>query len=203
MIRAVFFDLDGVLTPHKTGGFTTCKYISEKLKLDFDKVTACYKSLNKKLNTGKERFDGFVEKFCKCLGQELDIKVFDDAFESTPLNYAVFEIAKKLKKNYKIGIITENNTKRIRIVSKKFGLDSLFDTILVSEEIGVEKESQELFEFALNALGIKAEESIFIDNQEKNLVIPKQMGFRTIFFDDEKNDSKALVLELQKSGVKI
>jgi putative hydrolase of the HAD superfamily len=35
---------------------------------------------------------------------------------------------------------------------------------------------------------LESGECVFIDNTAQNLVVPRQMGFRTVYFDDEKRD---------------
>jgi len=38
MIRAIFFDLDGVLTTDKTGTITTSKFFEKKLSIPYDEI---------------------------------------------------------------------------------------------------------------------------------------------------------------------
>jgi len=45
---------------------------------------------------------------------------------------------------------------------------------------------------------VSASECVFIDNTEKNLVVPKQMGMATILFDDENRDFELFVRILEK-----
>jgi len=49
--------------------------------------------------------------------------------------------------------------------------------------------------------GVSAEESVFIDNSNDNLVAPSALGFKTIFHDDEKNDIEALLRNFKTLGV--
>lgn len=45
---------------------------------------------------------------------------------------------------------------------------------------------------------VNADECILIDNQEKNLIIPKSMGMNVIYFDHEKRSYEKLIEELKK-----
>lgn len=47
-------------------------------------------------------------------------------------------------------------------------------------------------EEALKQSGLKAEECVFIDNSVSNLDKPSEMGFTTIYFDDDKRDYSRL-----------
>lgn len=203
MIKAVFFDYDGVLTPDKTGTYTTCKYIHRVTGIDIDKLEQCYRQFNKVLNTGKKTHQDIWSQFCECIGQILDIQILQDAFDSTPLNEAVLQLASRIGDKYKIGIITDNKKDRIVAVRKKYGLDNIFDSIIVSADIGCGKDDERIFYQAAESVGIKPEECVFIDNQSKNLVVPARMGYKTIFYDHERNDVSALIKELQGFGVDI
>lgn len=44
------------------------------------------------------------------------------------------------------------------------------------------------------------QESVFIDNTAPNLEVPARMGFRTIYFDDEKRDLAELKRVLEEKG---
>ena len=203
MIKAIFFDYDGVLTPDKTGTYTTCKYISKVTGIDIDKLSQCYRQFNEVLNTGKKTHKDIWLQFCECIGQSLDIQIIQYAFDSTPLNESVYNLAVSLKEKYKVGIITYNKKDRLVALTKKYEMDKVFDSIIVSADVGSGKEDDKIFYAATNSIGVKPEECVFIDNHKKNLIIPAQMGFKTIFYDLEKNDVQLLKKELQDLGVDV
>lgn len=41
-------------------------------------------------------------------------------------------------------------------------------------------------------------ECVFIDNTEGNLVVPKQMGMSTIFYNDDNRDYDLFIKDLEK-----
>lgn len=80
----------------------------------------------------------------------------------------------------------------------------LFDPIVVSAEVGSDKTGTAIFERALGHLGVKPNESVFIDNSEDNLVAANALGMNTIHFNDQTNDLEALVRALvEQYGVRI
>lgn len=203
MIKAVFFDYDGVLTPDKTGTYTTCKYIHGVTGIDINKLEQCYRQFNKVLNTGQKTHQDIWSQFCDCIGQSLGIRILQDAFDSTPSNEAVLQLASRMGNKYKIGIITDNKKDRIVAVRKKSGLDNIFDSIIVSADVGCGKDDERIFYQAAESVEVRPEECVFIDNQRKNLVVPVRIGYKTIFYDHERNDVSALIKELQGFGVDI
>jgi putative hydrolase of the HAD superfamily len=68
---------------------------------------------------------------------------------------------------------------RIRL----FGLTTIFDTFIASAWIGVRKPIPVFYERALAITAARAENSIFIDDREENLVPARALGFRTIRYE--------------------
>jgi len=68
------------------------------------------------------------------------------------------------------------------------GWRNLFDVVAVSAEVGSTKKYSEIFLHALQELSMRPEECVFIDNDEENLVAPRELGLTVMFFDHEMND---------------
>src|SRR4051812_4026018 len=113
MIKAVFFDYDGVLTTDKTGSLTTTRYLSRVTGIGLPAVKAAFGRFNKELTLGKTTHAEIWPELCGALGQEITISLLYEAFESTPMNSKVFSLARQLKKNHAVGIITDNKKDRI------------------------------------------------------------------------------------------
>jgi HAD superfamily hydrolase (TIGR01549 family) len=201
LIKAVFVDYDGVLTTDKTGSLTTSRYLSQATGIPFSAIKAAFSRYHKDLTLGKKTHSQIWHEVCSALGQELSIGLLNEAFESTPMNAAMFSLAHRLKENYSVGIITDNKKDRIDHLKQHQDLESLFSPIVVSAEVGANKESTKIFLHALHCTGMSAEESVFVDNCKDNLVAPTALGIKTIFHDDEKNDIEALLRNLKTLGV--
>ena len=203
MIKAAFFDYDGVLTTDKTGSQTTTRYISQVTGLELPAVKAAFSRYNKDLTLGRTTHAQIWPELCTTLGQELSIGLLHKAFESTPMNSGVFSLARRLKQSHSVGIITDNKKDRMDHLKQIQGLASIFDPIVVSAEVGADKGSAEIFLHALRHAGVSPEEAVFIDNNRDNLVAPRGLGMKTIFHDDEKNDIDALLKNLKTLGVSV
>ena len=201
MIKAVYFDYDGVLTTDKTGSLTTNRYLSHATGVEFSRVEAAFSRYNKDLTLGKTTHSQIWHEVCSVLGLELSISLLYAAFESTPVNAGMFSLARRLSGNYSLGIITDNKKDRIDHLKKHQDLESLFSPIVVSSEIGADKKSSEIFLYAVNCTHARPEESVFIDNNRGNLIAASALGIETIFHDDEKNDIEALIGTLKALGV--
>ena len=55
----------------------------------------------------------------------------------------------------------------------------LFDDVVISAEVGCRKPDPEIFQLALTRLGVRAEETLFIDDFAHNVAAARELGFRT------------------------
>ena len=69
--------------------------------------------------------------------------------------------------------------------------------VVFSFEVGYRKPEKEIFMIALEKLKLKPEECIFIDDREKFLQTPRELGFKVILF---KNYTQ-FVKDLKERGV--
>lgn len=204
MITTIFFDLDGVLTTKNNGSLTTCEYISAQTGIPLEKVLSSFRGeFSKQVSLGQRTDEDFWPSFCSSVGESLAFSLLDAAYKSTPKNEQMFALCEKLKQSYKIGLITDNGEKRIEVLSAMWDLKNLFSTITTSCQVGVFKDDEKIFQQALASIQSVPEECIFIDNGEKNLIVPAQMGFKTYYFDETKNDIESLITELRNWGVEI
>lgn len=199
-VKAVFFDFDGVLTTDRTGSITTTRYISQATGIALSAVKSAFARHNADLTLGRRTHAQVWPQVCADLGRSMGIDVLNDAFASTPLNEPMFKLARALRRVHKVGIITDNKIDRIDWLRRQHNLDDMFDPLVVSAEVGSGKGGQEIFLAALRSAGVKASETVFIDNNKDNLVVPGALGMKTYFHDDETNDVEALVRKLQEFG---
>ena len=199
-IKAVLFDFDGVLTTDKTGSLTTTRYLSECTGIALSQVQSVFRKFNGDLTLGRTTHEQVWGSICAELGQQLSIDLLKAAFESTPMSARMLRLAKELRSRYSVGIITDNKKDRIDHLKKLHSLSSVFDLIAVSAEVGVGKDDPKIFLGVLGQLGASPDECIFIDNSQKNLIAPGSLGIKTIYFDDEKQDFKALLAALRAHG---
>ena len=196
MIKAIFFDFDGVLTTDKTGSLTTARYLSERTGIGFDRIHDAFKPFNTELILGRISHEEMWSELCAKLNREIEIDLLKRAFESTPINDGMLRLAARLKQGYSVGIITDNKKDRIDHLKVHCNLASLFDPIVVSAEVGSDKRTSGIFEIALNSLGLNPAQSIFIDNNRDNLIVADALGINTIYFDDQSNDIAGLIATL-------
>lgn len=203
MIKAIFFDFDGVLTLDEHGSDTECRNLQLETGVDFQKICLCHEMYwGDKILLDTVTHEDLWDDFCACLCAKLDIAILPRVLGNVPKNENMFGLAKELKqRKYKLGIITNNDDKRMTILEQELGLQKLFDSIIVSGRVGIKKPDHDIFEKAVESLNLQPQECLFIDNTVKNLVAAKQLGFETYYHLCGKNDINALKKHLLLHGV--
>lgn len=196
MIRVVFFDYDGVLTTDRTGSLTTCRYISATSGIPLDLVQRAFATHNRELTIGSMTYSQAWPQICSELDSLLSIDLLQDAFDSTPINSHVFELARRLRPACGVGIITDNKSDRMRRLRAVQSLDDLFDPIVVSADLGCSKDSESIFRHACALAGVEPRECVFIDNTPEHAARAASIGMHALHFDDGLNDVDALARRL-------
>ena len=113
--------------------------------------------------------------------------------EQTEYFHGVPEMLLELKKSYKLGIITNYmDGPTCREVFLKLGYNDIFDSLVVSEELGYLKPAQILFETALKETGSRPENSVMVgDTFGADVVGGNLAGIKTVLVDiyDNQHDN--------------
>ena len=205
MIKAVFFDFDGVLTTDPNGTVTITRNLCVAIPgLALEKVQACYRKMRKNIEADGGSVADYWQEFCTGVGVPIMLDVLLDAMGTVPKNVPMFALAESSRDaGYGVGMITDNTCERMELLRKTMRLPELFDPIIVSAEVRAAKHdgTTKIFDLALKGAGCSAQEALFIDNKKDNLLTPEKMGMQTYWHDDTKNDVPALMQALKKYGV--
>lgn len=97
-------------------------------------------------------------------------------------NEPLIERTKELKKKYKIGMISNMGADILHDLFNDQERAELFDDMVISSDVGLIKPSWDIFELALERLGVPADETVFIDDQPANVEGAERVGMKTILF---------------------
>lgn len=90
----------------------------------------------------------------------------------------------KLKKKYKLYGLTNWSAETIPIAYKRFSFFKEFDGIVVSGEEKIIKPDKKIFHLLLDRYHLKAENSIFIDDNIHNIKAAEEIGLYAIHFEN-------------------
>jgi len=77
-------------------------------------------------------------------------------------------------------------------------LDELFDDVVDSSFVGMRKPDPRIFELALERLGVRADEAVFIDDAPGNVEGARKVGIASVLIGSDRGDVPAALDELRR-----
>ncbi|PIN78216.1 hypothetical protein COY26_01110 [Candidatus Woesearchaeota archaeon CG_4_10_14_0_2_um_filter_33_10] len=191
MIKAIIFDYGGVLSIK--GGFSSFGEIyASKLGVDPEELKRVIIDNWSKARISKMDSKMFwlnVSKFLK-----IDQKIFrKDLMEFSGFRYEVLDLIKKLKKDYKVGLLSNHIEDWLEEIIAEHKLNEVFDVITASYETKIAKPDISIFKETVKRLGVDATECIYIDDMEQNIPPAKELGMKMILFKNFEQLKKELI----------
>ncbi|MDD5163929.1 MAG: HAD family phosphatase [Candidatus ainarchaeum sp.] len=197
MIKAIIFDFGGVFTAEGS---------LRKFAKAYAKKAGCNPEKFKELvldNWFKARVNKISsESFWKNLSVFLktDAKnVRSDFIKFFGFRQDVLQFAIKLKKNYKLGLLSNHIEDWLEEIIKKRKMRKVFDVILTSYESRLAKPDIAIFKEIVKKLKISPNDCVYIDDMEKNILPAKMLGMNPILF----KNLNQLKKELVSAGIRI
>ena len=177
MYKAILWDNDGVLVETEKWYFEATKRVMQEegynLTLDVYRKTFLKSNsgawhLLKDCNKNKE----YIRKLRKrrnliysSLLQTKDIYI-----------QGLSEILDKLKKKYKMGIVTSSRKEHFDIIHKRSNILKYFDFVITSDDFSHSKPSPEPYLIGINSAGYKASSCFAIEDSERGVISAKKAG---------------------------
>lgn len=99
----------------------------------------------------------------------------------------MINIINSIKTKVKVAIITNGSTQRQKAKIINAGLNSCFEVIIISEEVGLRKPDKRIFELALKRLNVQPESAFFVgDNIELDIGGCQNANIKGIWFNPHK-----------------
>jgi putative hydrolase of the HAD superfamily len=94
------------------------------------------------------------------------------------------EVVAALGRTHRLGIVTNfDHAPTVHDVLARDGLSGLFEVVVISGEVGWRKPHRMLFDAALERLGVRADEALFVgDNFELDVVGATQAGLAAAWY---------------------
>lgn len=197
-IKAVIFDVGGVLI--RTQDQSGRRYWEERLGLPPGGAEAIV--LNSPMGYRAQRGEITTAELWAWVNDHLnlgtDLPAFrHDFWQGDALDHELLALIRELRPKYQLAIISNANDTLLDTL-EAFGLATEFDLIVGSAYEGIMKPDRAIFDRALNLLGCKPSESIFVDDSYPNVVAARSIGMNAIHFSSDLD----LRAELSAVGVR-
>jgi putative hydrolase of the HAD superfamily len=200
-IKAVIFDLGNVWVDfnHRIAAEKVAhlchKPMEEIFALFFDS------GLTGLFEEGKITPDNFFQRVKEMLALKIPyaefLPIWNDIFFLTQKNRQVHALARELKNNYKLGMISNINVLHFSYLQEKFPIFDLFPQIVTSYAVGVRKPAALIYEKALQALGVLPQEAFYIDDRPELIQGAQNLGIYAVVL----TEMEKLKSDLKSCGV--
>ena len=191
MLKNFIFDLGHVLTPFEAYDLTRV-YVKDESKVALVAETVFDRLYWDRLDAGTIEDDEVTSGFLSRLPEELHAAALD-AYNNWIINLhpmpGMCELVRELKgKGGKIFLLSNTSVNLYENYHRSTWMKELFklfDGLVVSGVIKKTKPSKEIYEYVLDTYGLCASETIFIDDNEKNIEGCRACGIEGYLFDGD------------------
>ena len=181
MRRALIVDFGGVLT---TNVFESFRAFSEAEGLDPDAVKRLFRErgegldLLRQLERGQLSVEEFSERFGPLLGVRETDGMVERLFAGVQADERMVEAVRRVKAGGRPTGLISNSWGGVSY--DRVATDELFDAMVISGEVGLNKPEPEIFRLGAERLGVAPEECVFVDDLRENCAGAEAVGMAAI-----------------------
>jgi epoxide hydrolase-like predicted phosphatase len=182
-IRAVFFDLGGVIV--RTEFQAPRERLADRVGMTYEElVKAVFES-----KTSREASGGKIseEAHWKAVARLLRLPpgemeaARNEFFAGDIVDLALLDYIRALRPRYHTGLIS-NAWDGLRPYMEREKFADAFDALTISAEVGAMKPEARIYQHALEQLGVKPSQAVFVDDFVENIAGCEAVGMRGIHF---------------------
>ena len=198
--ETVIFDLGGVLIDWNPD-YVYRTIFNDETKMREFYSEICTSEWNEEQDAGRGLKEATEELVARFPREEKNIRAYYDRWEEMLKGEieGTVQVLEKIKEKNEVKLyaLTNWSAETFPVALKRFPFLQWFDGRLVSGEERMRKPYKEIYELLLNRFDILADTAVYIDDNERNLKPPREMGLHTILF---KSPSQ-LEEELKELGI--
>lgn len=198
MIQAVIFDIGGVLV--RTTDYSGRRAWEQRLGLGQGELEAIVfeSEMGTKAQSGAITDAALWQWVSETLGLKEEADALYEAFwGGDTLNEPLLDLIRQLRPRYQTAVISNATDALLLTLNERYAIADLFDLIVGSAAQQIMKPDPRIYEYTLEQLGRKPEETVFIDDAPRNIEGARNIGMWAIHYIPEVD----VAAELSKLGV--
>lgn len=179
MIKAIFFDNDGILVDTEHIYYSATKATLEKV--NFNLTEEIFIEYFLRQGTGVWHLVNGIDEKRKLELRDNRNQIYTEMLkEKNALIENVENIIRQLCKTYKLGIVTSCIKSNFEIIHKQTGILKYFDFILTREDYSKSKPDPEPYLTALSEAEVEKHEAVIVEDSERGLLAAQAAGIECI-----------------------
>lgn len=193
MLKFIFIDIGQVLIKVDFQKlFTTLADNSSKNRSEIEQFFN-ESSLIMQYRNGTITSNSFLEKFKSKINFRGNLyqlsEIWTDIFEPIQEN---IDLIKIIKNKYQLTFISNTNELHMRKIFSMIPDFKSLGHFILSYEVGLSKPDPQIFKYAMKEVNATSHESLFIDDEKKNVAAAEKLGLSVYRLDKPSNFKKAL-----------
>jgi epoxide hydrolase-like predicted phosphatase len=182
MIKAVFFDLGGVIL--RTEFQAPRQHLAERLGMEYEDLVKLVFDSPSGIRSSRgeisdiEHWAEVTKRLKRPAAETAAIR--EEFFAGDVVDRELVEFIRSLRPHYFVGLISNAWP------------DDAFDHMVISGEVGVMKPEARIYQIALEQAGVRPDEAVFIDDFYENIEGCEKVGMQGIHFKDPESALKQL-----------
>lgn len=182
MIKSLLIDYAGVLTPTKDN-YRFVEQFHEEYHIPSKRLMELSYRNWPQSATDKMKSQLYWEKLAELIGTDPK-RLRKNIMDTYPLDKKLINYLERMTKQYTLVLVSNQIRDWLEEVIDKNDLNAIFDYTANSYEVGVRKPNHKIFNYALNLIGSKPKETVFVDDMAKNIEAAQELGIHTINYSD-------------------
>lgn len=121
-------------------------------------------------------------------------KIEQEYLDTIELNDGFLDFIKVVSKDYKLAIISNDSSRWSEYLRKKFDINQYFDVISISGDLKMQKPDERIYRLTIEQLGVNAEDCVYVDDCETNLVAAEKVGMKAILLGSRTESYTGIVV---------
>jgi len=186
VVKNIIFDFGGVLIDWNPR-YLYRNVFRDEVEMEYFLERVCSLEWNLKQDAGRSCSEATKELVHQFPQYENEIRLYYSNW-ITMIGGAIEEnvsLLNGLKNKYRLFGLTNWSIETFPLVFDQYPFFKEFDGIVVSGSEKIVKPNENIYKVLLNRYELKANESLFIDDNQENISSANNLGFETIFLDKE------------------